>query len=76
MIFLQHLWESCEKLLRKCVRRMDSGLGLAGSTQQKGHGERKGGSAEDSVVWPLVGTRLAGRERGLARAQRLVIARR
>lgn len=47
---------------------MDSGLGLAESIQQKGSGERekeRGISKGFLLIWPLVGTRLAGEEGGL-----------
>lgn len=47
---------------------MDSGLGLAESIQQKGHGERekkRGTATGFLLIRPLVGTRLAGEEGGL-----------
>lgn len=47
---------------------MDSGLGLMENIQQKGHGERekeRGTSKGFLLIWPLVGTRLAGEEGGM-----------
>lgn len=73
--FLQHLWDSWEQLQRKHICRMDSGLGLAGSIQQKSHRVKEGELSKGLIDMSISGNQTSREEKGVGEHDRLVRAR-